>query len=255
MSRLAVVTGASSGIGAAAALRLARQGYPVVLAGRDEARLARLADRIAYGGGRARIVPTDLGRLGAAAALAAEAGPASLVVHAAGAGRWRPLLETPPEDARAMMAVPAFAALDLAQAFAPRMIARGTGRFVFVTSPGSWLVWPNAGAYLAARHALKAIASSLRAELRKTGVGVTLVALGEVESPYWDHNPGSRAHLPRALPILMAPLTVEQAAATVARACAEGGDVVFRPAIFRAVVAMDAIAPGLVARWMRRRPK
>lgn len=200
MARIIVVTGASSGIGAGVARRLARDGAELVLVGRDPARLNEVVRRIESEGGHARAVPGDLAQDGAGAKLATEIGPANVVVHCAGAGVWRPLLDTPQAEVRAMMAAPTFAAIDLAQGFAPGMIARGHGRFVFVTSPGSWLVWPNATAYLAARHALKAVAEGLRAELRKTGVGVTLVALGEVESPYWDHNPGSRRNLPPSLP-------------------------------------------------------
>ncbi len=253
MARVIVVTGASSGIGVEIARRLARDGSELVLVGRDSDRLNEVAQRIESAGGNARAITCDLAQEGAGAKLATEIGPVNLVVHCAGAGVWRPLLDTPPSEVRAMMAAPTFAAVDLAQGFAPGMIARGKGRFVFVTSPGSWLIWPNATAYLAARHALKAVAEGLRAELRKTGVGVTLVALGEVESPYWDHNPGSRRNLPPSVPFLMAPITVEQAAATIENAIANERDLVIRPAILRVAIAANAIAPGLVAWWMRRR--
>ena len=95
-----------------------------------------------------------------------------------------------------MIEVPYLAAFNLTRAFLPYMLARHSGAIACVTSPASYLVWPNANAYIAARHALKGFTEALRSEVRGTGITVTLVVLGTVETPYWEHNPGSRENLP-----------------------------------------------------------
>ena len=72
------------------------------------------------------------------------------------------------------------------------MIERGSGGIAFVTSPASYLAWPNASAYIAARRAIAGLAESLQSELKPAGIFVTIVVLGTVETPYFDNNPGSR---------------------------------------------------------------
>ena len=125
-----------------------------------------------------------------------EHGVPDVLVNNAGAGQWKPFVETSADEARAMMALPTLAAFAVTRAFLPAMLERGSGQVAFVTSPASFMVWPNASAYIAARFALRGLAEALRAELRHTPVGVTLVTLGAVASPYWQHNPGSRQFLP-----------------------------------------------------------
>jgi uncharacterized protein len=114
-----------------------------------------------------------------------------------------------------MMAVPYFAAFDLTRAFVPDMIARGAGSVVFITSPASYLAWPKAAAYIAARRAVAGLADTLRSELKPSGIKVTLAVLGTVETPYWQHNPGSRENMPKTDPRLVPPLTSEQAATAI----------------------------------------
>jgi short-subunit dehydrogenase len=119
--------------------------------------------------------------------------------------------ETTAEQALSMIEVPYLAAFNLTCAFLPKMIARAGGAIACVTSPASYVVWPSAGAYAAARHALAGFTESLRADLKGTGISVTLVVLGVVETPYWEHNPGSREHVPARNPLIMRPLTSDEA--------------------------------------------
>ena len=147
--RLAVVTGASSGIGAEAAVLLARRGMRVALLARGAERLAATAERVAAaGGGAATVHPADLGdeRVAAAAceAIARAHGVPDLVVNCAGAGRWLFLDETPPGEGLTMMEAPYFAALHVSRAFLPGMLARRSGRLVFVNSPAALMPWPGA---------------------------------------------------------------------------------------------------------------
>jgi short-subunit dehydrogenase len=255
-SSLVLVTGASSGIGAATARRFGASGAHVLLLARNEDRLAEVANAIRKAGGSATSYRIDLADADAIAELSArierEAGTPDILVNNAGVGRWLRVAETTAEQALAMIEVPYLATFNLTRAFLPKMIARGSGAIACVTSPASFVVWPNAGAYTAARHALLGFTESLRADLKGSGISVTLVVLGLVESPYWEHNPGSREHLPPMNPLIMRPLTAEEAAEAIVAGVEGRKRMVVKPAIFRALFLLNAIAPRLVASQLRR---
>ena len=246
--KFALVTGASSGIGEATARTLAARGARVALVARSAEKLARVAGEIAAAGGTALVFPADLSDPDQAAraceAAMAEAGAPDIVVNNAGAGRWLSTIETSVAEARAMIELPYLAAFAVTRAFLPAMLARGSGHIVNVTSPASYMVWPNAAAYIAARQALKGFSDALRLEVAPRGLLVSLVVLGPVESSYWEHNPGSRERVPKGV----APLTTDQAAQAILRAIETGRRYVVRPALFRLLFAMEAIAPGITAR-------
>jgi len=258
-AKFVLVTGASSGIGEATAKLYGARGAHVLLLARNAARLEAVAQAIRTDGGTATAFPLDLADAAATEALgqriAGEIGIPDILINNAGAGRWKPLLETTPEEARAMMAVPYFAAFDLTRAFAPGMIARGNGSLVFVTSPASYLAWPRASAYIAARRALAGLAETLQSELKGTGVNVTVVALGTVETPYWQNNPGSRENLPQTDPRLVPVLTPEQAAEAIVDGVEQKKRFVVKPGIFRALFVLNALFPRLVARELSRSAK
>jgi short-subunit dehydrogenase len=257
--RLVLVTGASSGIGAATAKLYGARGDRVLVLARNEAKLEEVVAAIRRDGGAASPYAVDLADASAIAETSArikrEAGTPDILINNAGAGRWLPLLETSAEEALAMIEVPYLAAFNLTRAFLPEMIARRTGAVACITSPGSFVAWPNAAAYIAARHALLGFTESLRADLRRTGLSVTLVVLGEVETPYWQHNPGSREHMPKSNPSLAPVLTPEQAAQAIVQGVERGQHRVVKPAILHALFLLNALAPGLVARQLRHTAK
>ena len=113
-----------------------------------------------------------------------------------------------------------------------------------MTSSASYIVWPNAAGYIAARQALKGFADALRVEVVATGVVVSLIVLGTVESSYWQHNPGSRQRVPRG----SRPLTTDEAAATIIRAISGNKRLVVRPAWFRLLFAVVTVYPGFASR-------
>jgi short-subunit dehydrogenase len=258
-AKFVLVTGASSGIGEATAKLYGARGAHVLLLARNGSRLEAAAQAIRKDGGTATAFPVDLADASATEALAqritSEIGTPDILINNAGAGRWKPLLETTPEEARAMMAVPYFAAFDLTRAFAPGMIARGSGSLVFVTSPASYLAWPRASAYIAARRALAGLAETLQSELKGTGVNVTVVALGTVETPYWQNNPGNRENLPQIDPRLVPVLTPEQAAEAIVDGVEQKKRFVVKPGIFRALFVLSALFPKIVARELSRSAK
>jgi len=242
----AVVTGASSGIGEATATLLAARGAHVVLIARDYVRLEAVARHIREGGGSADVCAGDLADPVAVASLARAIlekglGP-DILVNCAGAGCWRPTLDTPAEEAAAMMAVPYLAAFNLTREFLGGMLTRRRGHIVNVTSVASRLAWPGAVAYTAARWAMEGFTAALRADVYGSGVGVTLAMFGTVESPYWAHNPGSRERLPASATRQRA-LTVGEAAAAIVRGIEREQRFVLRPSVFRLLFLMNALFP------------
>lgn len=254
--KLVLITGASSGIGEATARRYGREGAHVLLLARNEAKLIAVADAISHGGGRVNVYPADLGDEDAVAAvsakIAAEMGTPDIIVNNAGAGRWLPFVETSAEAARGMIEVPYLAAFNLTRAFLPQMLARGSGSIAFVTSPASYLAWPNASAYTAARRAVAGLAESLRTELHGRGISISLVVLGMVESDYWQNNPGSRDNLPKANSFFFPALSCDEAARTIAIAVESKRRLMVRPWTYRPVFVLNAMMPNLVAAQLRR---
>ena len=255
-SRLVLITGASSGIGEAAAKRYGASGAHVLLLARDAGRLDAVAGAIRRTGGTATPYQLDLSDASAVAETSArikrEAGTPDILINNAGAGRWLPLVETKAEEALRMIEVPYLAAFNLTRAFLPEMLVRRSGAIACVTSPASYLVWPNASAYIAARHALLGFTEALRADVRGKGIDITLVVFGTVETPYWKHNPGSREHVPKSNPILAPILSAEEAAEAIFRGVDGRKRRVVKPASLRALFLLNALAPRLVARQLRR---
>jgi NADP-dependent 3-hydroxy acid dehydrogenase YdfG len=200
--RMALVTGASRGIGAAVARRLAADGACVALLARSEDALHALAKEL---GGGAIVIPCDMRRPDAAAivsaalAKVAPAGP-DVIVNNAGAFLIAPAHETTVEAFREMVEVNLTAPFSLVRAFLPVMRSRGSGHIVTIGSIADHSAFPGNAAYAASKYGLRALHEVLRAELRGTGVRATLVSPGPVDTELWDpidpdHQPG---YTPRA---------------------------------------------------------
>jgi short-subunit dehydrogenase len=248
--RVALITGASTGIGAATARALAQAGARVLLLARRAAELERVASTIRSGAATPYAV--DLSDPSAVTQVAeritAEVGTPDIIVNNAGAGRWKFVEETSPEEAVRMMAVPYFAAFYVTRAFLPEMLRRDTGHIVNVSSAGSRLVWPGATAYLAARWAVRGFTEALRADLAGTRIGVTLFEGGVVRSPYWEHNPGSRERVPR-MGKLVPEISTEEAAGAIVRGIARERRLVVVPFMLKLFYWQHAVLPGVV-QWL-----
>ena len=248
--KTALITGASSGIGAATARALAVAGARVLLVARRAADLEKVASSI--GTKAATIYPVDLSNASAVTQLAerisSAVGTPDIIVNNAGAGQWKFVDETTPAEAVQMMAVPYFAAFYVTHAFLPGMLRRNTGHIVNVSSVGSRFVWPGATAYLAARWAVRGFTEALRADLTGTGIGVTLFESGVVQSPYWEHNPGSRERVPK-MGRLIPELTPEAAARAIVRGIEREQKLVVAPFMMKLTYWQHAVFPGIV-QWL-----
>jgi short-subunit dehydrogenase len=255
-SKLVVITGASSGIGEATAKRYAASGARVAVLARNAARLTAVAEQIRKAGGDVTSYAVDLSDRRAteeiAAAISRELGAPDILINNAGAGRWLSITGTTADEALAMIEVPYLASFTLTRAFLPAMLARRSGAIAFITSPASYLAWPRATAYIAARRAVAGLAESLQSDLKGTGLVVSLVVLGEVTSAYWEHNPGSRDNMPKFDSRLMPLLTPDQAASAIVEGIEAKRPFVVKPALLRAAIVLNALFPRLVARQLRR---
>ncbi len=255
-SKFVVITGASSGIGEATAKRYGASGARVAVLSRNTGRLAAVAESIRKAGGDVTPYTVDLSDRRAteetAARISRELGAPDILINNAGAGRWLSMTETTADEALAMIEVPYLAGFTLTRAFLPAMLARRSGSIAFITSPASYVAWPRASAYIAARRAVAGLAESLQSEIKGTGLVVTLVVLGEVRTPYWEHNPDGRDNMPKIDSRLLPVLTPDEAASAIVEGIDAKRPFVAKPALLRAFFVLNALFPRLVARQIRR---
>jgi NAD(P)-dependent dehydrogenase (short-subunit alcohol dehydrogenase family) len=184
-----LITGASTGIGRATALRLAGNGWTVFAGVRDPEAGERLADEASGG----RVVPlalevTDAAQVAQAAArVEAEVRGLDGLVSNAGIGVGGPLELISPEDLRRQFEVNVFGGVAVTQALLPALRQAG-GRIVLVSSIGGRVAMAYTAPYAASKHAIEALGDALRVELRSSGVRVALIEPGSVATPIWDKS-------------------------------------------------------------------
>ncbi len=184
-TRTAVVTGASSGIGAATARALAGDGFHVYCAARRQERVEALAAEI---GGTA--VVCDVTDPASVAALAERVGPTLdvLVNNAGGAIGMDPITQADPQAWRDMYESNVIGTLQVTQALADAIVASGAGLIVNVGSTAGFTAYEGGGGYTAAKHAVKVMTETLRLELNGLPVRVTEIAPGMVRTEEFSRN-------------------------------------------------------------------
>jgi NADP-dependent 3-hydroxy acid dehydrogenase YdfG len=181
--RTAVVTGASSGIGAATARQLAAAGYHVVLTARRAERLEALAKELTAAGHSATAYALDVTDRPAVDAFAASLGSVDvLFANAGGAFGADPVATGNPDDWRAMFEVNVMGVLNAVQALLPKLVAGGDGTIVVLSSTAGFTAYEGGGGYVAAKHGTHAIAATLRLELSGEPVRVIEIAPGMVKT-------------------------------------------------------------------------
>ncbi|WP_026314071.1 SDR family NAD(P)-dependent oxidoreductase [Actinomadura flavalba] len=186
MRKTAVVTGASSGIGAATARRLAAEGFHVVLAARRRDRLDALAEEITGsvpGAGKVAAVTLDVTDQASVDALAAAVGTCHVLVNnAGGAVGLEPVAEADPADWRTMYETNVLGLLRVTKALLPKLAGSGAGHVVNITSIAGHVPYEGGAGYNAAKSAAVAVNEVLRLELVAEPVRVTEVAPGLVRT-------------------------------------------------------------------------
>lgn len=234
--RPALVTGASSGIGEAVARRLAGRSGPLVLVGRDRARLDAVA---AATDGRA-VVADLTDPAGRAAVVGAVGDEVALVVHAAGIGAAAPLADTDPATVDAVLAADLAAPVHLTRLLWPALRA-SRGHVAFVASIAALGVGGEV-VYAAAKAGLRTFADALR--LEDPAVGVTTVLPGAVDTPFLARRGYARS-VPRPVP-------PDRVAVAALRAVERGRAEVFVPGWLRAAAVVHGAAPGVFTVMSRR---
>jgi short-subunit dehydrogenase len=203
-----LVTGASTGIGHATALRLARKGARVWAAARDEQRLKTLAaehpDIVA--------APADVSDNADRSALVEQCEPVDVLVNNAGLG-WKGLVEDmPPAKVRELLDVNVLALIDLTQRVLPGMLERGRGHVVNVGSIAGYVAAPGETVYCATKFAVQGFTDGLRREVAGRGVDVTLIAPGPIKTEFMARiRTGEPAEEPGALDYGMSAESVAKA--------------------------------------------
>jgi NADP-dependent 3-hydroxy acid dehydrogenase YdfG len=189
--RVVAITGASSGIGEATALACARAGAAVAFSARRTDRIEALADRIEEQGGRALAVTADVGDEQQARTFVAAArdrfGRLDALVNNAGVMLLGPIDGAPTEEWRRMVHVNVMGVLYCTHAALPLLRAQGGGDVVIVSSVGGRVVGRYSGVYSLTKFGVAAFAEALRVESVGTGVRVTVIEPGRVDTELRTH--------------------------------------------------------------------
>jgi len=252
--RVVWITGASDGIGAALAVSLARRGARLVLTARRREKLLQVASQC--GAAEVHVLPADLLQVDVqelAHKAASLAGPVDVLVANAGRSQRATALDTEMDVVRGLMELNFFVPVALTRAVVPGMVERGRGRVLVTSSLAGHIGTPLRSTYSASKFAIEGFYESLRAELHGTGVGVSIVAPGYIDtaisrkaasadgSEHGRVGKGNAEGLP-----------VERCAQVMARALERDRDHVFVGGSEVYATYLKRLWPGLVRRFLPR---
>lgn len=249
--KVALITGASSGIGAATAKALAQERVRVALLARREERLKAVADEIRRDGGHALVCPADVTDSAAVhdavQRVLGEWGRIDLLVNNAGRGMAAPFQTTTTDELRALLEINLISVLTATRAVLPGMLKARSGHVINISSIVGRRGIPYRSAYSATKFALVGLTESLRVELKGTGVHVSLVY------PIYTATEFQEAEVHRAESIHRGPVqSAEQVARAIVRCARRPRSEVYPFPPARILALLGVLAPGFVD-WMTHR--
>ena len=256
VSPVLLVTGASSGIGAAVARMFADEGYRVVLAARRIDHLEAIADEIRTGGGQAAAVQTDLFQYGEIQRLVASTlsqfGQLDVLVNNAGFGRLKWLEQLDPvDDIQAQLQINLVATILVAREVLPHMIERRSGHIINMASLGGLIASPTYTIYSASKFGVRGFTETLRREVGIYGIKVTGVYPGGVKTEFKQHT-GAYRKTGRTTPASLR-LEPEEVAQAILNVVKRPRRTVILPWQMRIAVWMNSLFPGIVDRVIESR--
>jgi short-subunit dehydrogenase len=248
-SKTVVITGASSGIGRAAALEFARRGADVVLAARRESELEKVAAECRTLGARCTAVVTDVTKRDECARLIESVPRVDVLVNNAGFATFDAIESAKPEDLEAMMQTNFFGTAWCSQAVLPQMLARRSGTIVNVASIAGIMGYARMGGYCATKFAMVGFSEALRDEVLGRGVRVALVCPGTTDTEFFVK--AERGKMPGASRLILA-VRPEQIARAIADAAADGRYRRILPFAAAAYMRLKEFFPRVAHFFMRR---
>lgn len=254
-NKLILITGGSSGIGKAAAIKLHKQGARIILQARNREKLKEAAMEIDPSGNRVSYYSTDLTDQDSVALDAQKIieneGLPDVVINSAGSGEWLSFKEATLSHFKNTIDSPYIATALTCKVFFDKMQERGNGHFIIINSAAAYFSFPGATGYTPARWAMLGFSRSLQADLYKTDFAVSMIALGKVNSPYFQNNPKSEDRIPKIANYLVPTMTEEDAGDVIAKNVRTKKTVVIRPIIMALFVFLNRLFPGIL-RWLMR---
>lgn len=248
-SKVALVTGASSGIGEATSVALAARGAKVALVARRADRLEEIVRTISARGGTAVALASDITCASDVKSLPRRVhealGPIDLLVNNAGRGMYGTFASLRERDLLEVFGLNVFAQVAITQAFLPDLEEK-KGRIVFVSSVVAHRSMPGSGAYCASKAALHALAESLRVELGPRGVRVILVSPGLASTEF--RQAASTADGQKLPPVHRLAMSKERVAEALVLAVVRGQREVLLTPSGKAMVLINRLSAGLVDR-------
>ena len=254
-NKLILITGGSSGIGKAAAIALHRQGAKIILQARGLEKLKSAANEIDPSGNNVSYYSTDLSDLESVQASAQkiikEEGLPDVIINSAGAGEWLSFKEATASHYKLTMDSPYLATAFTCKVFFDEMQKRGNGHFIIINSAACYYSFPGATGYTPARWAMLGFSRSLQADLYNTDFKVSMIALGKVDSPYFENNPISEDRIPKIANWLIPTMTMNAAGKVIANTVKTRQAIVIKPFIMAILVFFNRLFPSLF-RWLMR---
>jgi len=244
-----VITGASSGIGRAAALEFARRGAGVVLAARRREKLEQVAEACRALGVNATPIVTDVSVRDDCLRLIASVPQVDVLVSNAGFGVYDPIESANVHDLESMMQTNYFGAVYCAQAVLPKMLERRGGTIVIVSSITGIMGFASMGGYCASKFALNGFAEALRSEVIGRGVYVSMVCPATTDTDFFQT--AERDKMPGASRMMLA-MKPEKVARAICDAAADGRYRRILPLFARVYVRLKEIFPRTAHSLMRR---